>query len=54
MIGEIYYKITEDSDRSKLFTPICRNTLLEAAYEMLCYFAENNLLKKVEIMTKKD
>lgn len=51
---EIYYKTTEDSDGSKLFTPIYRNTLLEAAYEMLCYFAENNLLKKVEIMTNKD
>ena len=51
---EIYYKTTEDSDGSKLFTPICRNTLLEAAYEMLYYFAENNLLKKVEIMTNKD
>lgn len=51
---EIYYKTTEDSDGSKLFTPICRNTLLEAAYEMLYYFAENNLLKKIEIMTNKD
>lgn len=51
---EIYYKTTEDSDGSKLFTPICRNTLLEAAYEMLYYFAENNLLKKIEIMTKED
>ena len=50
----VYYGTTEDSDGSKLFTPICRNTLLEAAYEMLYYFAENNLLKKIEIMTKED
>lgn len=26
----------------------------KAAYEMLYYFAENNLLKKIEIMTNKD
>lgn len=43
---EIYYKTTEDSDGSKLFAPIYRDTLLEAAYKMLCYLAENNLLKK--------
>ena len=43
---EIYYKTTEDSDGSKLSTPIYGDTLLEAAYEMLCYLAENNLLKK--------
>lgn len=43
---EIYYKTTEDSDGSKLSTPIYRDTLLEAVYEMLCYLAENSLLKK--------
>lgn len=50
----VYYGTTEDSDRSKLSTPIYGDTLLEAAYEMLCYLAENNLLKKVEIMTNKN
>lgn len=42
----VYYGTTEDSDGSKLSTPIYGDTLLEAAYEMLCYLAENNLLKK--------
>lgn len=51
---EIYYRTIEDNDGSKLFAPIYRDTLLEAAYKMLCYLAENNLLKKVEIMTNKD
>ena len=43
---EVYYGTTEDSDGSKLFTPIYRDTLLEAAYNMLCYLAENKLLEK--------
>lgn len=43
---EVYYRTIEDSDGSKLFAPIYGDTLLEAAYEMLCYLAENNLLKK--------
>lgn len=43
---EVYYGTTEDSDGSKLFTPIDRDTLLEAAYNMLCYLAENKLLEK--------
>ena len=42
----VYYGTTEDSDGSKLFAPIYGDTLLEAVYEMLCYLAENNLLKK--------
>ena len=42
----VYYGTTEDSDGSKLSTPIYGDTLVEAAYEMLCYLAENNLLKK--------
>ena len=42
----VYYGTTEDSDGSKLSTPIYGDTLLEASYEMLCYLAENNLLKK--------
>lgn len=42
----VYYRTIEDSDGSKLFAPIYGDTLLEAVYEMLCYLAENNLLKK--------
>ncbi|OUO16588.1 hypothetical protein [Odoribacter splanchnicus] len=42
----IYYGTTEDSDGSKLSTPIYGDTLLESAYEMLCYLAENKLLER--------
>lgn len=44
----VYYRTTEDSDGSKLSTPIYGDTLLEAVYEMLCYLAENKLLEKEE------
>lgn len=44
----VYYWTTEDSDGSKLSTPIYGDTLLEAVYEMLCYLAENKLLEKEE------
>lgn len=54
MSGGVYYRTIEDSDGSKLFAPIYGDTLLEAVYETLCYLAENNLLKKIEIMMNKD
>lgn len=41
----VYYGTTEDSNGSKLSTPIYGDTLLEAVYEMLCYLAENNLFE---------